>query len=99
MDFYSLIGRETPRLRRYALALTRSSDRADDLVQKTLAGAIAKCHVWEAVTDVRAWLFTIMRTARSRLSRGRNALRRLMDLSASEHSAKGTMRECATFAA
>jgi hypothetical protein len=32
-DFHNLIEREIPRLRRYARALTRSGDRADDLVQ------------------------------------------------------------------
>jgi len=52
--------REIPRLRRYARALTRSADRADDLVQETLLRAVAKAHLWHAGTDLRAWLFTIM---------------------------------------
>ena len=59
-DFHDLIEREIPRLRRYARALTRSADRADDLVQETLLRAVAKCHLWQAGTDIRAWLFTIM---------------------------------------
>ena len=59
-DFYDLIEREIPRLRRYARALTRSVDRADDLVQETLLRAVAKAHLWQAGTDLRAWLFTIM---------------------------------------
>jgi RNA polymerase sigma-70 factor, ECF subfamily len=59
-DFHNLIEREIPRLRRYARALTRSVDRADDLVQETLLRAVAKAHLWQAGTDVRAWLFTIM---------------------------------------
>src|ERR1700739_4093157 len=59
-DFNGLVERETPRLRRYARALTRSADRADDLVQETLIRAIAKAHLWQAGTDIRAWLFTIM---------------------------------------
>ena len=59
-DFYDLIEREIPRLRRYARALTRSGDRADDLVQETLLRAIAKSHLWQTGTDVRAWLFTIL---------------------------------------
>jgi RNA polymerase sigma-70 factor (ECF subfamily) len=59
-DFHDLIEREIPRLRRYARALTRSADRADDLVQETLLRAIAKSHLWQAGTDLRAWLFTIM---------------------------------------
>jgi RNA polymerase sigma-70 factor (ECF subfamily) len=59
-DFHDLIEREIPRLRRYARALTRSVDRADDLVQETLLRAVAKAHLWQPGTDIRAWLFTIM---------------------------------------
>jgi RNA polymerase sigma-70 factor (ECF subfamily) len=59
-DFHCLVEREIPRLRRYARALTRSGDRADDLVQETLLRAIAKAHLWQTGTDIRAWLFTIM---------------------------------------
>jgi RNA polymerase sigma-70 factor, ECF subfamily len=58
--FHRLIEGEIPRLRRYARALTRSADRADDLVQETLMRAIAKAHLWQTGTDIRAWLFTIM---------------------------------------
>ena len=59
-EFHRLIEQEIPRLRRYARALTRSADRADDLVQETLLRAIAKVHLWQPGTDIRAWLFTIM---------------------------------------
>lgn len=59
-DFHRLIEHEIPRLRRYGRALTRSADRADDLVQETLLRAIAKAHLWQTGTDIRAWLFTIM---------------------------------------
>src|SRR5271170_6759281 len=59
-EFSGLVEREIPRLRRYARALTRSADRADDLVQETLLRAISKSHLWQTGTDIRAWLFTIM---------------------------------------
>jgi RNA polymerase sigma-70 factor, ECF subfamily len=59
-EFHRLIEQEIPRLRRYARALTRNADRADDLVQDTLTRAIAKAHLWQPGTDIRAWLFTIM---------------------------------------
>ena len=59
-QFHRLVEREIPRLRRYARALTRRADRADDLVQETLVRAIAKSDLWEAGTDIRAWPFTIM---------------------------------------
>jgi RNA polymerase sigma-70 factor (ECF subfamily) len=59
-EFNGLVEGEIPRLRRYARALTRSADRADDLVQETLLRAISKSHLWQTGTDIRAWLFTIM---------------------------------------
>jgi len=49
-----------PRLRRYARVLTGDINRADDLVQDTLARAWEKRGLWAAGSDLRAWLFTIM---------------------------------------
>jgi len=49
-----------PRLRRYARVLTGDATRADDLVQDTLARAWEKRRLWQAGTDLRAWLFTVM---------------------------------------
>ena len=49
-----------PRLRRYARVLTGEAARADDLVQDTLARAWEKRALWQAGTDLRAWLFTVM---------------------------------------
>jgi len=59
-DFGSLVEAEIPRLRRYARALTRDVVRADDLVQSCLVRAVAKQHLWQPGTDLRAWLFTIL---------------------------------------
>jgi len=59
-DFGSLLEHEIPRLRRYARALTRDAARADDLVQSCLVRALAKSHLWQPGTDLRAWLFTIL---------------------------------------
>jgi RNA polymerase sigma-70 factor (ECF subfamily) len=49
-----------PRLRRYARVLAGDLDRADDLVQDTLARAWEKRRLWQAGSNLRAWLFTIM---------------------------------------
>lgn len=49
-----------PRLRRYARVLVGDAAKADDLVQDTLARAWEKRRLWEAGTDLRAWLFTVM---------------------------------------
>src|SRR5271168_1939031 len=59
-DFAQLLETEIPRLRRYARALTRDVSRADDLVQNCLLRAVAKQHLWQPGTDLRAWLFTIL---------------------------------------
>src|SRR5215213_1026166 len=59
-DFDRLLEEQIPRLRRYARALTRDIERADDLVQDTLVRALVKQHLWQAGTNLRAWLFTLM---------------------------------------
>jgi RNA polymerase sigma-70 factor (ECF subfamily) len=58
--FHRLIEQQIPRLRRYARALTRNRERADDLVQDTLSRALVKEQFWQPGTNLRAWLFTIM---------------------------------------
>ena len=59
-EFSRLVEAEIPRLRRCARALTRDVTRADDLVQSCLTRAVAKQHLWQPGTDLRAWLFTIL---------------------------------------
>jgi RNA polymerase sigma factor (sigma-70 family) len=49
-----------PALRRYATALLRNRDEADDLVHDCLVRALDKLHTRREEADVRAWLFTIM---------------------------------------
>ena len=48
-----------PALRRYARALTRNADTADDLVQDTLVRALRSEHLFHG-GDVRSWLYTIL---------------------------------------
>ena len=48
-----------PALRRYARALTRDADIADDLVQDTLVRALRSEHLFHG-GDVRSWLYTIL---------------------------------------
>jgi RNA polymerase sigma-70 factor, ECF subfamily len=52
---------EVPKLRAFAISLSRSVDRADDLVQETLLRAIAKIDSFQPGTNMSAWLFTILR--------------------------------------
>jgi RNA polymerase sigma-70 factor (ECF subfamily) len=48
-----------PALRRYARALTRDAEVADDLVQDTLVRALRSEHLFHE-GDVRSWLYTIL---------------------------------------
>jgi RNA polymerase sigma-70 factor (ECF subfamily) len=59
-DILRDIEAQIPRLRRYARALCRDVAAADDLVQDCLTRALAKLHLWQDGTDLRAWLFTIL---------------------------------------
>ncbi|WP_273692368.1 sigma-70 family RNA polymerase sigma factor [Ketogulonicigenium vulgare] len=52
-----------PNLRKLAYTLCRNTGDADDLVQDTLLRAISKVHQFESGTNLRAWLYTIMRNA------------------------------------
>jgi RNA polymerase sigma factor (sigma-70 family) len=49
-----------PRLRRFALSLTRDSHNADDLVQATLERALTRWKGKRDDGDLRAWLFSIL---------------------------------------
>ena len=49
-----------PALRRYAAALLRDRQDADDLVHECLVRALDKLHTRREDADVRAWLFAIM---------------------------------------
>lgn len=50
-----------PRLRRFALTLTRNGSDADDLVQEACARAILKSALWDGQGRIESWLYTLMR--------------------------------------
>lgn len=52
-----------PALRVYARNLMRGNDEVDDLVQETLMKALANVSSFQPGTNLRAWLFTIMRNS------------------------------------
>lgn len=54
------IAGELPRLRRYALTLTRDAERSDDLVQESALRAIGNIDRWAPGTNLRSWLMTIL---------------------------------------
>ncbi|HEX4408972.1 MAG TPA: sigma-70 family RNA polymerase sigma factor [Xanthobacteraceae bacterium] len=58
-EFQQQVQAAIPALRRYARALTRDVDTADDLVQDTLVRALRSEHLFHG-GDTRAWLYTIL---------------------------------------
>jgi RNA polymerase sigma-70 factor, ECF subfamily len=77
-EFCRLIEKEIPFLRRTVRRWRRDGADADDLVQDTLVRALANGHLWQPGSDLRAWLFTIMRnqfyTALAKSHRSASAL-------------------------
>jgi RNA polymerase sigma-70 factor, ECF subfamily len=61
MDTQQAIIAEIPKLRRFARALVGDAVAADDLVQDCLERALGRVHLWRENTNMRAWLFTILR--------------------------------------
>jgi RNA polymerase sigma-70 factor (ECF subfamily) len=62
-EIEALIEPKISALRRYAFALTRDSDLADDLVQDCLEHAVRRWHLRTPNGDLRAWLFSILHNA------------------------------------
>lgn len=50
-----------PALRAFAIGISRDPVLADDMVQETLLKAWSKFHLFQPGTNLRAWLFTILR--------------------------------------
>jgi RNA polymerase sigma-70 factor (ECF subfamily) len=51
-----------PRLKRFAMVLTRSADAADDLVQSAVERALSRLDQWQPYTQLDRWMFRIMKT-------------------------------------
>jgi len=60
-DTIAAMKAEIPRLRRFARYMTRDADYSDDLVQECLTRAIANIGSWQPGTNLRAWLFVILK--------------------------------------
>jgi RNA polymerase sigma-70 factor (ECF subfamily) len=52
-----------PALRRFAFRFSKTHDEADDLVQETLLRALSHIGSFVPGTNIKSWLFTIMRNA------------------------------------
>ncbi len=60
-EFNELIINNTTFLKPFAFTLTRDNESAKDLVQETLFRALANRDKYNVGTNIKAWLYTIMR--------------------------------------
>ncbi|MBX3584817.1 MAG: sigma-70 family RNA polymerase sigma factor [Rhizobiaceae bacterium] len=60
-DFKADLLAAIPSLRAFAMSLAQGGDKADDLVQETLVKAWDKHESFQMGTNLKAWLFTILR--------------------------------------
>ncbi len=61
METRELLVAQIPNLRAFAVSLCGNPERADDLVQEALMKAWANIETFQPGTNMRAWLFTILR--------------------------------------
>src|SRR5688572_10696864 len=61
IDFNQLLLRNTEFLKPFALTFTRDSEVAKDLLQETMFRALANKEKYNVGTNIKAWLYTIMR--------------------------------------
>src|ERR1043166_971125 len=60
-EFNKILLNNADFLKPFAINLTRVSEAANDLYQETLYKALANHEKYNAGTNIKAWLFTIMR--------------------------------------
>src|SRR6187551_2525543 len=61
IEFDQILIKNTDYLKPFAMSLTRDGESAKDLVQETLYRALANREKYNAGTNIKAWMYTIMR--------------------------------------
>ncbi|MCX6299135.1 MAG: RNA polymerase sigma factor [Bacteroidetes bacterium] len=61
LDFDQMLINNTDFLKPFAFTLTRDNEAAKDLIQETLFRALANRDKYNVGTNIKAWLYTIMR--------------------------------------
>jgi RNA polymerase sigma factor (sigma-70 family) len=61
VDFNNMLLNNTDFLKPFALTLTRDNETAKDLLQETLYRALANRDKYNVGTNIKAWMYTIMR--------------------------------------
>ena len=61
IEFDQILIKNTDYLKPFAMTLTRDMESAKDLIQETLYRALANKEKYNAGTNIKAWMYTIMR--------------------------------------
>ena len=61
IEFNEIVINNTEYLKPFAVTLTKDSETAKDLLQETMYRALANREKYNAGTNIKAWLYTIMR--------------------------------------
>jgi len=61
IDFNHMLSNNSEFLKPFAITLTRDNEQAKDLYQETLYRALANKDKYNVGTNIKAWLYTIMR--------------------------------------
>eukprot|EP00611_Tribonema_gayanum_P021111 TRINITY_DN3999_c0_g1_i8.p1 TRINITY_DN3999_c0_g1~~TRINITY_DN3999_c0_g1_i8.p1 ORF type:complete len:108 (+),score=7.57 TRINITY_DN3999_c0_g1_i8:66-389(+) len=61
LEFDQMLLNNTEFLKPFAVTLTRDTEAAKDLVQETMYRALANKDKYNVGTNIKAWLYTIMR--------------------------------------
>ncbi len=61
LEFNQVLAHNSNYLKPFAMTLTRDSESAKDLVQETLYRALANKEKYNSGTNIKAWMYTIMR--------------------------------------
>ena len=82
--FRKSIGLMLPRLKKFALTLTRSRSEMDDLVQATCERALTRVRQWDPETRLDSWMFRIMQNLWFNELRARNVRERYAEVEHAE---------------
>jgi len=83
-EFNELLLSNADPLKPFAVSLTRDQEIAKDLFQETLYKALANQNKYSTGTNIRAWLFTIMRNIFINDYRRRSKQRTIFDIGTNE---------------
>ncbi len=61
LDFDTVVVNNTPYLKPFAFTFTKDNEEAKDLMQETVYKALVNSDKYNSGTNIKAWLYTIMR--------------------------------------